>query len=388
MAKHLEDFLDLSCDELKFYLRQRAIPVGGKHSDLAARALVAFEQNTPVKESEVACYWNSSSKKEVEPQRVKDMNIQAHKLNKSAPQFSLNSMSKQEFDPRPLGMRDVSDEKKQSFLTSVPTALPSAVLNISYAPPTEEDVPPSLQEIADKVLTVSTSKEESELVSSFSQMLSFNDNSLKELEKATRGQSKSYIWIQQRIGRITASNFHDIYNKVKKLLRQRGKAVKSKVTPLLVKLMNHKDLGHIPAIRWGRMHEKDASKAFFTTIAKLHTNPKLHICGLFVLKSHPYIGASPDNIFSCSCCQNSCLEYKCPFSIKDVTVEEGYKKTDFLENCDGKLQLKRNHKYFFQVQGQMALTGLETTYFVIWTMKGQPLVEKIAFDLNFWQDIL
>eukprot|EP00794_Sanderia_malayensis_P001117 gene1117-468_t len=230
MAKHLEDFLDLSCDELKFYLRQRAIPVGGKHSDLAAQALVAFEQNTPVKESaedlaktlchehQVACYWNSSSKKEVEPQRVKDMNFQAHKLNKSAPQFSLNSMSKQEFDPRPWGMRDVSDEKKQSFLTSVRTALPSAVLNISYAPPTEEDVPPSLQDIADKVLTVSTSKEESELVSSFSQMLSFNDNSLKELEKATRGQSKSYIWIQQRIGRITASNFHDIYNKVKKLL--------------------------------------------------------------------------------------------------------------------------------------------------------------------------
>eukprot|EP00794_Sanderia_malayensis_P001118 gene1118-469_t len=152
--------------------------------------------------------------------------------------------------------------------------------------------------------------------------------------------------------------------------------------------MNHKDLGHIPAIRWGRIHEKDASKAFFTTIAKLHTNPKLHICGLFVLKSHPYIGASPDSIFSCSCCQNSCVENKCPFSIKDVTVEEGYKKTDFLENCDGKLQLKCNHKYFFQVQGQMALTGLETTYFVVWTMKGQPLVEKIAFDLNFWQDIL
>eukprot|EP00794_Sanderia_malayensis_P017137 gene17137-18857_t len=51
MAKHLKDFLDLSCDERKFYLRQSAIPVGGKHSNLAARVLVAFEQNTPVKES-------------------------------------------------------------------------------------------------------------------------------------------------------------------------------------------------------------------------------------------------------------------------------------------------------------------------------------------------
>ena len=33
-------------------LQQRAIPVGGNHSDLAARALVAFEQNIPVTQSE------------------------------------------------------------------------------------------------------------------------------------------------------------------------------------------------------------------------------------------------------------------------------------------------------------------------------------------------
>ena len=41
IAKHLEDFLDLSSEELKFYLQQRALTVSGTHSDLAARALVA-----------------------------------------------------------------------------------------------------------------------------------------------------------------------------------------------------------------------------------------------------------------------------------------------------------------------------------------------------------
>ena len=51
MAKHLEDFLDLSSGELKFYLQQRALPSSGTHLDLAARALVAFEQQTPVKQS-------------------------------------------------------------------------------------------------------------------------------------------------------------------------------------------------------------------------------------------------------------------------------------------------------------------------------------------------
>ena len=51
MAKHLEDFLDLSTGELRFYLQQRALTCQGNHADLAARALVAFEQNLPIKET-------------------------------------------------------------------------------------------------------------------------------------------------------------------------------------------------------------------------------------------------------------------------------------------------------------------------------------------------
>jgi len=50
MSKHLEDFLDLSTGE-KFYLQQRALMCHGNHADLAARALVAFEQNLPIKET-------------------------------------------------------------------------------------------------------------------------------------------------------------------------------------------------------------------------------------------------------------------------------------------------------------------------------------------------
>ena len=51
MAKHLEDFLDLTTGELRFYLQQRALTCHGNHADLAARVLVAFEQNLPIKET-------------------------------------------------------------------------------------------------------------------------------------------------------------------------------------------------------------------------------------------------------------------------------------------------------------------------------------------------
>ena len=43
--------LVLSAVEQKFYLQQRALPVSGTHSDLAARAHVAFEQQILVKET-------------------------------------------------------------------------------------------------------------------------------------------------------------------------------------------------------------------------------------------------------------------------------------------------------------------------------------------------
>ena len=197
-------------------------------------SLYYIKLNTQTKKSltnlsctDVACYWNSSSKKDIGPTRIKDMKLQARELERPTSSRSLNGSSKQEFDARPLAMRNISKEEKQVFLTSVRRTLPDAVLNITYSPPSEEDVPPTLPEIADKVLSMANSKEECELASSFSRCLSFNDSSIKELEKATRGQSMSRQWIQQRQGSITASNFHDVYTKVKTLLRQRGKEMKA-----------------------------------------------------------------------------------------------------------------------------------------------------------------
>ena len=40
-------------------------------------------------------------------------------------------------------------------------------------------------------------------------------------------------------------------------------------------------------------------------------------CELFLLKSHPYLGATLDNIVKCSCCNCACVKYKCPSSIRE-----------------------------------------------------------------------
>ena len=49
--------------------------------------------------------------------------------------------------------------------------------------------------------------------------------------------------------------------------------------------------------------------------------------------------------------------FKCPYNVKDLPVLEGWEKTDFFELHDKKIRLKRSHKYYTQVIGQIALSG-------------------------------
>ena len=46
-----------------------------------------------------------------------------------------------------------------------------------------------------------------------------------------------------------------------------------------------------------------------------NTDIKLSDCGLFVDETLPYVSARPDRTFLCSCCENTCVEIKCLYSI-------------------------------------------------------------------------
>ena len=90
---------------------------------------------------------------------------------------------------------------------------------------------------------------------------------------------------------------------------------------------------------------------------------------------------------ACSCCGTTALEIKCPYSIWDLCFSEAWEQTDFLEQRDGVIQLKRSHKYFFQVTGVMAAKSLSKFYFVVCTTK-ELHVELIHFDDSFWDNII
>ena len=95
-----------------------------------------------------ACQWNTAAK-EVTPLKVKDMHLVMHKRGKSEKQKKfLMCKEKQGFDPRHQGAQEVSEEDKAAFLANIKQVLTTAVVNHTFAPSPEKDVPPSLLEIA------------------------------------------------------------------------------------------------------------------------------------------------------------------------------------------------------------------------------------------------
>jgi len=89
------------------------------------------------------------------------------------------------------------------------------------------------------------------------------------------------------------------------------------------------------------------------------------------------------------------VEIKCPYSARSVTALDApgvmeARKQPFCSkiNDNGNLALSETHKYYFQVMGQMAITGMKWVDFVIWTKHGDPSVERIAFDKSMWDSMV
>ena len=52
---------------------------------------------------------------------------------------------------------------------------------------------------------------------------------------------------------------------------------------------------------------------------------------------------------------------------------------------DNNIRLHSNHRYFYQVQGTMAITGASFCDFIVWIPKSLERV-VIKFDQQLWQD--
>lgn len=203
----------------------------------------------------------------------------------------------------------------------------------------------------------------------------------KNLEKATKSQSKSGLWHEYRAGRLTTSLFYDIIHT----------NIDSPSVSLLKKVMNYETSFSCAATTWGLANEENALREYFNQVSHTHSNFSLSNSGFVINTAYPHLGSTPDGIVKCDCCGEGTVEVKCPYRFKDVHPCDIDIKSFFLQKhmeahsvC--KNALRKEHKYFYQIQGQMGICAYKYCDFICFTNAGIH-VERVLFDQEFFNEL-
>lgn len=149
-------------------------------------------------------------------------------------------------------------------------------------------------------------------------------------------------------------------------------------------------------MKWGKDNESRAQDTYVAKVRNDGEEVTVRPTGLTLHPEMAFLGASADGLVTfrtadaCSC---GCLEIKCPFSIDGnstvhltpLEIAECYaSKFCLVKGEDGEHHLNKSHAYFAQVQGEMAIMGLEWCDFVVFS-GGDVVVDRVWFDPDFWQ---
>ena len=200
-------------------------------------------------------------------------------------------------------------------------------------------------------------------------MIKRNDEGQKDarrIEEQTRGQSGNHLWDEEREWRLTASRFGAIC----KATERRNMLILAKSILKPPKLKGD-------AVLHGLMQEENAAKKFSEL-----TGLKVKPCGLFIDEELSYLAASPDGLVGQD--EDSLLEIKSPYTQRNSKIDKAY-LFPFLEDKNGELKLKRNHDFFFQIQGQLHICKKKVCYFVVYTFIDVH-IEKIEADSQFFAE--
>lgn len=199
------------------------------------------------------------------------------------------------------------------------------------------------------------------------------------IERATRGQGINPEWVKERKERLTASNF--------------GRVAKMRATTschsTVISILYPDKLDNLEAIRWGKENEKKALEELNMKLLD-RLGEGIEECGLFVDTNKGYLAASPDGTVG----RNGLVEVKCPLKCRDSSlISLASRDSSFCLQLvdDGKgengLRLKRNHNYYYQIQGQLHIANRSCCYFMVWSPHEPPHVEVVEYDTEFWEDI-
>lgn len=199
----------------------------------------------------------------------------------------------------------------------------------------------------------------------------------RELEEKTRAQNKCNQWYRERRIRITSTKFAAIIRR------------KKHVTQEFLKHIWPNSRIHIRSafMELGSNNEEAAVQKYLA----LNPHFKSFECGLCVNPGVPFLAATPDRlIYDTITGTHFLLEIKTlakgglteKLNIQEC-IHSGY--APFLQCKNGIISLKTSHSHYYQIQGQLALTGLE--FCVLLVDSGEEIYsQKIVFNKEEWVD--
>ena len=117
------------------------------------------------------------------------------------------------------------------------------------------------------------------------------------------------------------------------------------------------DISEVPAVKWGREHEKDGANSYNSTHSDQITE-----CGIFVSKAKPWLAASPDRL---DLENEMVIEIKCPYNRRGVDPNVNIPDYCFWDEDTGKIKLNESHQYYWQIMTQMYVVGYKKGRFII-----------------------
>lgn len=357
------------------------------------------EKDEPVSCTSKLCGWNVPRNMKVEPNPINKIVFQ--KIRYGKPTASSAKISY--YDPRATADRDVDPQalarmgeklswclSSSSFflfhnikpsdsssviIDSICESIPIEVIEV------DESVHAEVSELQDVHFNFDydiNCKAFKEIVDCYVKGQTITEEERKEIERKTRGQSENDAWKKLKETVLTASNFK------KAIIRRKVP------DPLLNDIMYIKNTKKvIPSLEYGLRHENDAVQCYVALHhAAGNTNLRVTEVGTYVSKETPGLGASLDRLVydpSSTDGTEGGLEVKCPYSKRGMSVSEACCDGKFyIKEVNGLPVLRRDHAYFYQVQGQMYVCSLPWVDFLVWFGNDVVAVQRVKFDREWW----
>ncbi|XP_053391673.1 uncharacterized protein LOC123543053, partial [Mercenaria mercenaria] len=330
------------------------------------------------------CLWNQPRSRKLSPKKVNDLVFKKQK-------FNTNESTKVKLENSSSLKRSVEPVNLERFCNKLQKCNPYAGFLLSQPATIKKFQRPNshntTSEVSDLGLSpppfmyrdcVNTRDEKVQIAfKNYLEKLCVTSEKCVLIEQSTRKQLKNHNWKIARADRLTSSNFGLICKR------------RDDTPPdsMLKTVLGYTDFD-CASVKWGRTHEPAARRFYLKNARQQHSEITVTECGFIVCTDYPYLGCSPDGMIHCPHYMDNkdgVLEIKCPYKYRmESPLSAAQNKDFFCELVNGELKLKRNHPYYFQVQGQMAVTHRKWCDFFVWTLNGYS-VERIQFDFDFWQ---